>query len=125
MKRSDRVEELIRQEVAAILRERVSDPRIHFVSVTEVELSPDLRNATIYVSIYGPEKEKAAAMAGLLSATSFIRGELGHRLALRLTPEIRFVRDDSIERGSKVLGIMQQLTNEKSTGRYKTRAKKS
>ncbi|OGB90865.1 ribosome-binding factor A [candidate division WOR-1 bacterium RIFCSPHIGHO2_01_FULL_53_15] len=113
MTRQERVEELIKQEVSEILREKVSDPRIGFVSVTAVNVSPDLENASIFVSILGEEKQKAEAMKGLYSATKFIRGELGHRLELRLTPKIRFMRDDSIERGSRVLGLINKLEHEK------------
>jgi len=124
MTRQERVEELIREEVSEILCEKISDPRIGFVSVTSVDISPDLENASIYVSIFGEEKQKKDTMQGLYSATSFIRGELGHRLSLRLTPKIRFVRDDSIERGSRVLGIISKLENEKRVRKNKKRAKK-
>jgi ribosome-binding factor A len=124
MTRQERVEELIRQEVCEILREKVSDPRIGFVSITGVEISPDLENASIYVSILGDEKQKEEALKGLYSATRFIRGELGHRIELRLVPKLRFFRDDSLERGSRVLGLIKKLEHEKSLPRNKKRAKK-
>ena len=124
MTRQARVEELIRQEVCEILREKVSDPRVGFVSVTGVEVSPDLENASIYVSILGDEKKKVDALHGLYSATSFIRGELGRRIELRLVPKLRFYRDDSLERGSRVLGLINKLENETSLPRNKKRAKK-
>lgn len=124
MTRQERVEELIRQEVCEILREKVSDPRIGFISITNVKISPDLENASIYVSIYGDEKKKEEAMQGLYSATKFIRGELGHMLEMRLTPNILFVRDDSIERGSRVLSIMHKLEDEKRLRKNKRPAKK-
>ena len=124
MTRAERIEELIREEVCEILREKVSDPRVGFVSVTGVEISPDLENASIYVSILGEEKKKAEAMSGLDSATGYIRVELGRRLELRLTPKIRFVRDDSIERGSKVLAVMSRLKNEHRVRKGKRTSKK-
>lgn len=124
MSRQERVEELIRQEVCEILRAKVSDPRIGFVSVTGVEISPDLENASIYVSILGDEKQKAEALKGLYSATKFIRGELGRRIELRLVPKIRFFRDDSLERGSRVLGLINKLEHEKSLPGNKKRAKR-
>lgn len=124
MTRQERVEELIREEVCDILREKVSDPRIGFVSVTDVKISPDFENASIYVSIYGDEKKKKEAMDGLYSATGFIRGELGHMLELRLTPKINFVRDDSIERGSNVLALMSKLEHEKRVRKVKRSSKK-
>jgi ribosome-binding factor A len=124
MTRQERVEELIRQEVSEILRTKVSDPRIGFVSLTTVAVSPDLENAEIFVSILGDEQQKEAAMQGLFSATGYIRGELGHHLELRLTPRLRFTRDDSLERGSNVLGIMNKLENEKRVRQVKKPAKK-
>jgi ribosome-binding factor A len=124
MTRQERVEELIKEEVCEILRERVSDPRIGFVSVTSVEVSPDLENASIYVSIFGEEKQKEEAMKGLASATKFIRGELGHRLELRVTPGIRFIRDDSLDRGSRVLGLINKLEHENIVPKNKKRPKK-
>lgn len=124
MTRQERVEELIREEVSDILRERVSDPRIGFVSITGVKMSPDLKDASIYVSIFGEEKIKKEAMQGLYSATGFIRKELGQMLELRVTPKIRFIRDDSLDRGSRVLGIISKLEHEKNTGRSKKSIKK-
>ena len=124
MTRQDRVEELIRAEVSQILREKVNDPRIGFISITEVKISPDLKNASIFVSIFGEEKKKQEAMAGLVSATGFIQRELGQLLELRSTPQIIFVRDDSLDRGSRVLGIMSQLNNETNPSQYKNSSKK-
>lgn len=124
MTRQDRVEELIRAEVSQILREKVNDPRIGFISITEVKISPDLKNASIFVSIFGEEKKKQEAMAGLVSATGFIQRELGQLLELRATPQIIFVRDDSLDRGSRVLGIMTQLNNEANPSQYKKSPKK-
>jgi ribosome-binding factor A len=124
MTRQQRVEELIRSEVSAIIRKEVDDPRIGFVSITAVDVSPDLENALINVSILGDEKKKTDAMIGLQSATRFIRGELGQRLGLRLVPQITFVRDDSLERGSRVLQIMNKLEHETSVRPNKRAAKK-
>ncbi len=124
MTRQERVEELILRETSEILREKVNDPRIGFVSLTGVEISPDLENADIYVSILGDEKQKVEALKGLYSATHFIRGELGHRLELRLVPKIKFVRDDSLERGSRVLGLINKLEHEKVLPGNKKRPKK-
>lgn len=126
MSRQERVEELIREEVSDILRTRVFDPRIGFVSVTRVKMSSDLKNASIFVSIFGAENKKEEAMAGLNSATGFIQRELGHMLQLKTTPKIRFVRDDSLERGSRVLDILSKLRkqNEKDSPKDKKHAKK-
>jgi len=125
MSRIERLAGLIREEVSQILREEVSDPRVGFVTITDVLITADLANARIFVSIFGSELEMKEAMNGLLSATSFIRGKLAHTLETRITPEICFIRDDSIERGSKVLGIISKLSHEKENpAKNKKRAKK-
>jgi len=124
MKRQKRIEELIREEVSEILHSKVFDPRIGFVSITGVEMSPDLRNANIFVSIFAEEEEKKEVMEGLSSATGFIQRELGHLLQVKNTPKLRFVRDDSLERGSRVLGILAKIKHEESAGENKKAVKK-
>ncbi len=125
MSRVERFSGMMREEISRIVREEVADPRIGFISVTQVDLSPDLRNARVYISVFGNEKQKKEAMAGLNSAAGFIRGKLAHMLETRVIPEIHFIQDDSIERGSRVLGIISKLGNEKkSAGKNKKRAKK-
>ena len=113
MSRPERVAEVIKREISQILRERVSDPRIGFVSITDVELSPDLKNAKIFVSILGDEKQKKGSLAGLKSANRFIKGELGERLKLRYVPDLRFVYDESLERGSRIISMMNKLNEER------------
>jgi ribosome-binding factor A len=75
-------------------------------------MSPDLKYAKIFVSILGDETEKLKTLDGLKSAKSFIRGELGRVLELRLVPELNFVRDESIERGDRILGLLSKLKNQ-------------
>jgi ribosome-binding factor A len=113
MSRADRVGELIKQEVSDIICRKISDPRIGFTSVTQVEIGADLMNATIHVSVLGSEKEKCDTIAGLSHASRFIRGELGDRLLLRDVPQIHFKLDESLEKGSRVFAIMNQLEKEK------------
>ena len=113
MTRADRVAELIKQEVSDIISRRLSDPRIGFTSVTAVDIGPDLKNAKVYVSVYGEQKQKNDTMAALFSATKFIRCELARRMQLRDVPELLFKQDDSIERGSKVFEIINQLKKAK------------
>ncbi len=127
MTRVERVAELIKEEISEILREDVSDPRIGFVSITRVDVSPDLENARVFVSILGNEQRKRESMNGLRSATGFIRGKLGHLLEMRMVPEIKFVRDDSLERGSRVLSIISRLgkeEHERGVRRHKKGPKK-
>jgi ribosome-binding factor A len=109
-RRLQRVNQLIRDEISDLLRRDVKDPRLEcMISVTEVVTSPDLRHARVFVSIMGTEEEIGAAEQGLAAATGFIRRGLGERLSLRYTPEIYFVRDQSIERGSRLLQLIKEV----------------
>ncbi len=115
-RRISRVAELIKREVSQMLINGIKDDRVGtgMVSVTYVDVSGDLQHAKIYVSIYGTEEAKAATMAGLKSATGYVRSELGARVRLRRTPEVLFVEDRSIEQGTKVLSLLNQLREERS-----------
>jgi len=103
------VEGLVRREVSDILRTRVKDPRIGFVTVTGVRMSDDLRYAKIYVSILGDERERGESLKGLERARTFIRGELGRRIRMRHVPEIGFRYDHSIEYGMRIDEILRDL----------------
>ncbi len=115
-RRVSRVAELIKREVSQLLLNGIKDDRVGsgMVSVTNVDVSGDLQHAKIYVSIYGTKEAKAQTMAGLKSATGFVRSELGSRVRLRRTPEVIFIEDTGIERGSKVLSILNRLEQERS-----------
>ncbi len=95
--RGKRVGELVRAEIAGLLSKGVKDPRVGFVSVMAVRMSSDLRYANVYVSVYGSEKEKKSSLIGLKSSAGWIRRELGKRLRLRLTPEVRFFKDTTLD----------------------------
>ncbi|PSS21715.1 Ribosome-binding factor A like [Actinidia chinensis var. chinensis] len=82
-------------------------------TISDVEVSPDLQVVRVYVSVFGDERGKEVAIAGLKSKAKYVRSELGRRMKLRLTPEIRFIEDDSIERGSRVIAILDKIKNEK------------
>jgi ribosome-binding factor A len=112
-RRVSRVAELIKREVSQMLLSGIKDDRVGtgMVSVTDVDVSGDLQHAKIYVSIYGSDEAKVETMAGLKSATGYVRSELGARVRLRRTPEVVFVEDRSIERGNKVLSLLNQLEN--------------
>lgn len=96
-----RVREEIKRELTDILR-KMKDPRIGFVTVTDVEVSNDLRYVKAFVSVLGDEEAKRQSMKGLESATGFVRTEIGRRIRLRHTPEITFKFDPSIERGARI-----------------------
>jgi ribosome-binding factor A len=114
-RRVSRVAELIKREVSQMLLNGIKDDRVAtgMVSVTDVDVSGDLQHAKIYVSIYGTDEAKVETMAGLKSATGFVRSELGARVRLRRTPEVVFIEDRSIERGNKVLSLLNQLQHER------------
>ncbi|MEH2169190.1 MAG: 30S ribosome-binding factor RbfA [Nostoc sp.] len=114
-RRVSRVAELIKREVSQMLLNGIKDDRVGtgMVSVTDVDVSGDLQHAKIYVSIYGTDEAKEETMAGLKSATGYVRSELGARVRLRRTPEVIFLEDRSIERGNKVLALLNQLNHDR------------
>lgn len=114
-RRIARVAESIKREVSQLLISGIKDDRVGvgMVSVTHVDVAGDLQHAKIFVSIYGTPEAKAATMAGLKSATGFVRTELGQRVRLRRTPEVIFVEDNSIEEGTQVLSLLNRLSLER------------
>lgn len=110
--RATRVAELIRKEIGGLLSKGLKDPRIGFVSIMGVKMSRDLRYASVYVSFYGADKEKKSSLIGLRRSAGWIRREIGKRLRLRLTPEIRFFEDtslDDLDRLDKVLDEIREI----------------
>ncbi len=107
--RTDRVADRIREEIAEILTRRVKDPRIGFITVTAVEVSHDLRNAKVFVTVYGDEDQRKAGLKGLQSAARFIRGELGKRLQMKFTPELLFREDTTVDKANRVLELLAGL----------------
>jgi len=114
-RRVSRVSSLIQQEVSQMLLHDIKDDRVGagMVSVTDVDVSGDLQHAKVYVSIYGTEEAKSETMAGLQSATGFVRRELGRRVRLRRTPEVVFIEDRGLERGARMLTLLNQLSQER------------
>ena len=113
-RRVARVSASIKREISRMLLSDIKDDRVGagMVSVTDVDVSGDLQHAKIFVSIYGTDEAKTAAMAGLQAATPYVRGELGRRMRLRRTPEIIFKEDASFDRGTRVLNLINQLSHE-------------
>ena len=114
--RQEKLGELITAELSDLLRTRVKDPRVGFVSVTHVEVSGDYRHAKIFVSVMGNEEERASTMKALKHATGFLRHELASRLTVRYMPEIVFKLDTSIEQGARILELIREVTGEKPVG---------
>jgi ribosome-binding factor A len=107
--RTDQIDELLRQEIAEIVTREVADPRIGFATITDVETSPDLRHAQVWVSVIGQPKERDTTIAALGRAMPFVRRELGQRLHLKRIPELHVRLDDTAERGTRVLRLLHEL----------------
>jgi ribosome-binding factor A len=105
----------VREEIMQIIRRDLKDPRIGFVSITEVRMSPDLRSARVRVSVLGGEEEASATLTGLRSATGLIRHVLGRRLQnLKFTPDLRFEIDPSIEYSVRISKTLREILPDSS-----------
>ena len=116
-RRLGRVNELIRTELSDLLLTHVNDPRLsQIVSITSVDVSLDLGLAKVYVSVMGGGEEKRDSLKGLSNAAGFLRRELGRKIKLKKTPALRFILDDSIEEGERVMTIIRGVTTLESSG---------
>jgi len=106
--RRERVAEQMRQELSDVIQLEIRDPRKGWVTVTRVEMSPDLHYAKVFVSVYGDEEAQQVTMKVLKRAASFIRGVIGRRVRLRQTPELRFFLDDSIKQSQRILDLLRE-----------------
>ena len=107
--RIEKLQELIKQEMSKMLLREIKDPRIGFVTVTGVEMTGDLREAKIFVSIMGSEEQVKNSWEGLQSALGFIRREIGKRIRLRFTPEISFAPDKSLDYSEHIQKILLEI----------------
>ena len=110
--RVEKLQELIKQEVSKMLLKEIKDPRIGFVTVTDVEMTGDLREAKIFVSIMGNEEQVKNSWEGLQSALGFVRREIGHRIRLRFTPFVSFAIDKSLDYGEHIQKLLLQIEKE-------------
>ncbi|MCC7106358.1 MAG: 30S ribosome-binding factor RbfA [Chloroflexi bacterium] len=105
-----RVNELLRDEIAELLRRETDDPLLQtMISIVEVDTSPDLKKAKVYVSVFGDEDQAAKVFQQLRRASRFLRRELAKRIELRYVPELEFVLDTSIARGAKIMALLHQI----------------
>jgi ribosome-binding factor A len=111
-KRLDRVNQLIKEEISLLLQRELKDRRLGFVTVTEVETSPDLRTAKVFVSVLGNEEQWRASLAALESARGFIHNWLRHHLDLRVTPTLDFRADHSMEHAATIQSLLKQLKHD-------------
>ncbi|MBI2831818.1 MAG: 30S ribosome-binding factor RbfA [Chloroflexi bacterium] len=115
-RRIERVNSVIRKELSELLQRHVKDPRLGcLVSVTDVSTSPDLSYAKVLVSCIGSEIDKKEIVKALTSASGFLRNELGKRLSLRRVPELDFEWDSSIERGDRILKLLDEVKAEEDS----------
>jgi ribosome-binding factor A len=112
MRRPERVADMLREEIMQIVGYELEDPRVQAVTVTDVRLSENLRDASVYVLIEGSEEEIVAALAALRHAAPYVRKQVGFALQLRHTPEIHFIRDTVEERGARVDKLLQGIERE-------------
>ncbi|MFD1850340.1 30S ribosome-binding factor RbfA [Oceanobacillus bengalensis] len=107
--RANRVAEQMKKELGEILTRKIKDPRVGFVTVTDVEVTGDLQQATIYISVLGDDKQKKDTLLGLAKAKGFIRSEIGQRIRLRKTPELTFEFDEAFAYGNRIDSILRDL----------------
>lgn len=112
-RRPERVAALVQETLAETLATHIKDPRIGFVTVTVVRVSPDCGHAHVHVSIMGSEEDKARAMEGLQSAKGFLRTQLARSLRLRVAPEIHFVLDRGLEHAQRINALLDGLSEER------------
>ncbi len=114
--RIEKINQLLRREISELLQRQVKDPRLgDFIAVTEVMTSPDLKYARVYVSRIGTEEEKQEILKTLNAAANFFRKELTQSLRLKRVPELSFHWDDSIERGDRLMRLIDQVAQEKKS----------
>jgi len=110
-RRQERLNEQFREEISDLLLRHLKDPRLAgVVSITEVSISPDMKNASVFVSVLGDEEQKQTVLAGMVAASGFIRRELGRRLDIRYMPEIACKLDETIEKGAYMLNLINQVS---------------
>ena len=119
-RRTERLNHLLRQEITELLQREAKDPRLSvLLSVTRVSVSSDLHYAKVFVSVMGTEDEKKGVLTALHAASGFLRRELASRLNMRYTPELNFSYDDTMERASKVIQLIDEV-NSSETGTQET-----
>ena len=113
-RRQERVSERIHEEISDLLQKRIRDPRLASVTVTGVEVSPDLKLASVFISALGDGKARNSALQGVQHASKYIRRQLAQRLQMRFTPELRFALDESWVRGARIDELLGQLRDSES-----------
>ena len=113
--RAIRVARVVKAEIADLLTKGLKDPRIGFVSIMGVRMSPDLRYANVYVSLFGSDKEKKSSLIGLKNSAGWIRKQIGGKLRLRVTPEVRFFEDTSLDEVFHLEEVFKEIHESEGT----------
>ncbi|MFD2682787.1 30S ribosome-binding factor RbfA [Bacillus seohaeanensis] len=107
--RAIRVGEQMKKELSDIIGRKIKDPRVGFVTVTDVQVSGDLQQAKVYITVLGDQDKREDTLKGLAKAKGFIRSEVGQRIRLRKTPEIIFEFDESIDYGNRIETLLKKV----------------
>jgi ribosome-binding factor A len=108
-KRIDRVGHLVQMELSQLILHRIKDPRLGFVTITHVSVAPDLRSACVFYSSLGDEKARKETQVALEKSSGFLQREIGTALQLRYTPKLKFMYDDSIDRGLEIDRVLKDI----------------
>jgi ribosome-binding factor A len=113
--RATRIGEQMKKELSDIIGRKLKDPRIGFVTVTDVRVTGDLQQAKVYITVLGDEEQRQNTLKGLAKAKGFIRSEIGQRIRLRKTPEIYFEIDESIDYGNRIESLIRKISQENTS----------
>ena len=115
-RRTDRINEQLREEISAVISRQIKDPRLGgVISITRVESSSDLRSARVYISVLGNDKQRKEALEGLQSAASFLRREIRDRINMKHTPFMTYLLDDSLLEADHLLRLMNDIKPDESS----------
>lgn len=115
--RVEKVQEFIKQEISQIILKEIKDPRVGFVTVTNVEVTGDYRSAKVFVSLMGSDEQKAATWAGLNKALGFMRTEIGKRIRMRFTPELSLHIDESLEYSAHIQELLLKIKRQEESAK--------
>lgn len=112
--RLEKIQEFIKQEISKMILTELKDPRIGFVTVTQVEATADLRSAKVYVSLLGSDDQKAATWEGLQKALGYLRAEVGKRIRMKFSPELSLHLDESLQYSTRIQELLIKIKEEES-----------
>ena len=114
--RQEKVKELLKIEISDIILREIKDPRVGFVTVTDADVSPDLKYAKVFISVLGDAAQKQETMKALRKAAKFIRAEFAKRANMKATPEITLLEDMAIEQGARIFELLEQIKKDDGEG---------